>query len=81
MQRQPDSLTKQNIRQSLTMKYVDSDASNVGVGRTAGIFARVCQLSVLDQQVACSHFTFLCDHANATSVGVVADYLQGHSLV
>lgn len=65
----------------LTIEHVNSNTGNISVWRTAGIFSRVRQLGVLDEEVARCHVTFLCDDADAASLRVVADHLQAQNHV
>jgi hypothetical protein len=60
----------------LTIEHVNSNTGNISVWRAAGIFSRVRQLGVLNEEVARCHVTFLRDDADAASLRVIADHLQ-----
>lgn len=59
-----------------TIQNVDSDACDVSIGRTAGIFSRIREVGVLDKQDAGGDIPLFGDHTDTPATRIVANNLK-----
>jgi len=62
--------------EALTIEDVHDDRLEVGVGRVAGVLARVGRVGALDEQVRRRHVALLRDDAHTAPRRVVVDLLK-----